>query len=199
MVSPMKSIDFYFDFGSPTAYLAATQLPRIAMQENVRLTYRPILLGAVFKATGNRSPVDVPPKARYMLRDLERFAARYQVPFQFSPFFPLNTLTLMRVATAQQTEPSFGAFVDHVYAQIWAERRNLGDPSVLAEVLASAGLTPPEALAKAEEQAIKDELRAATDAAVARGVFGVPTMFVGDEMFFGQDRLDFVREALRAP
>jgi 2-hydroxychromene-2-carboxylate isomerase len=194
----MKKVTFYFDFGSPTAYLAATQLPQIAAEAGATLEYQPILLGAVFKATGNRSPVEVPAKARYMLRDLQRFAARYAVPFAFSPFFPLNTLTLMRVATAVKArEPErLGALVEHVFRAVWADGRDPSDAAALGEMIAGAKLDATLVMENAQQQDVKDLLRSETEAAVARGVFGVPSMFVGDELFFGQDRLDFVREAL---
>jgi 2-hydroxychromene-2-carboxylate isomerase len=196
----MKTVSFYFDFGSPASYLAATQLRTMAAQTGASLEYRPVLLGAVFRASGNRSPVEVPAKARYMLRDLQRHAARYGVPFQFSPFFPLNTLTLMRVATVVQArEPErMGDFVNQLFAATWAEPKNLGDASVLREAITSAKFDATVILEAAEQQDTKDRLRAETDAAVARGLFGVPTMFVEEEMYFGQDRLDFVSEALRA-
>ena len=193
-----KTVEFYFDFGSPTTYLAWTQLPRLCAESGAQLVYKPMLLGGVFQATGNASPVTVPAKGRFMLQDLARFARRYQVPMQFNPHFPINTLPLMRAAVAvQQRLPErFEAFLTLIFQAMWVQARNLGDPAVLAEVLVAGGFDPQQLLALTAEQAIKDALKANTDEAVKRGVFGAPSLFVGDELFFGQDRLDFVREAL---
>jgi 2-hydroxychromene-2-carboxylate isomerase len=193
-----KSIDFYFDFGSPTSYLAHTQLPRIAADAGAALVYKPVLLGGIFQATGNSPPAQVPAKGRYMFSDLERFAARYRVPLAFNPFFPINTLQLMRGATGLQLrQPDrFPSYVDTVFRGMWVEKLNLGDPAVLGPMLAKAGFEPQALLGLAADAEVKERLKADTAAAVARGLFGAPTMFVGQEMYFGQDRLDFVREAL---
>jgi len=193
-----KMIEFLFDFGSPTTYLAHTQLPRIAADTGAHIHYVPILLGGVFKATGNQSPVTVPAKGRWMGDDLKRFACRYGVPFTFNPHFPINTLTLMRGAVGLQMRQSetFMRYVDIVFHAMWVEPSNLGDPAVLAATLSAAGFEPAALLALVGDSDVKARLIANTEAAVARGVFGAPTCFVGDQMFFGQDRLDFVREAV---
>jgi 2-hydroxychromene-2-carboxylate isomerase len=198
MPTPAKTIEFFFDFGSPTTYLAHTQLPRIAAEAGARLEYVPMLLGGVFKATGNQSPVMVPAKGRWMGGDLARFARRYRVPFKFNPHFPINTLTLMRGAVGlQMRQPDrFTPYVDAVFRAMWVEPLNLGDPAVLASTLKAGGFEPDAFMALVGDAEVKARLIANTDAAVARGVFGAPTCFVGDQMFFGQDRLDFVREAL---
>ncbi|MCU0967282.1 MAG: 2-hydroxychromene-2-carboxylate isomerase [Rubrivivax sp.] len=193
----MATIEFWFDFGSPTTYLAHTQLPRIARETGATLVWRPMLLGGVFKATGNASPVTVPAKGRWMHQDLQRWARRWDVPFAFNPHFPINTLTLMRGATGlQMRQPqAVPGYLDAVFHAMWVRPRDLGDPAVLAEVLAGAGLDPAAFQALVADPEVKAALVAATEEAVARGVFGAPTVFVGDAMFFGQDRLDFVREA----
>ncbi|MNZ29528.1 2-hydroxychromene-2-carboxylate isomerase [compost metagenome] len=193
-----KSVEFFFDFGSPTSYLAYTQLPQICAETGATLVYRPVLLGGIFQATGNASPIQIPAKGRYMLLDMQRFATRYGVPLKMNPAFPINTLPLMRGAVAVQLrQPQrFDAYVQAVYHAMWVEPRNLGDPAVLGATLAEAGFDPQELLALTGEQEIKDALKANTEEAVRRGAFGAPTMFVGEQMFFGQDRLDFVREAL---
>ena len=198
--TPAKTIEFWFDFGSPTTYLAHTQLPGIARDTGARLDYVPMLLGGVFKATGNQSPVTVPAKGRWMGHDLQRFARRYGVPFNFNPHFPINTLTLMRGATGlQMRRPAdFLRYLDVVERAMWETPKNLGDPAVLAATLAEAGFDADEFVALAADPEVKAKLVATTEEAVARGVFGAPTFFVGDAMFFGQDRLDFVREALLA-
>ncbi|MFM9927827.1 2-hydroxychromene-2-carboxylate isomerase [Variovorax sp. H27-G14] len=194
------SVEFYFDFGSPAAYLAATQLPHVCADTGAELVWKPMLLGGVFQATGNHSPVDIKPKGPYMNVDLQRFAKRYGVPFVLNPHFPINTLLLMRGATGiQATQPErFGAYVDAVFHAMWVEPTNLNDPATVGAVLQNAGFDAAELLALAGAQETKDRLKTVTQEAVARGVFGAPTMFVGTQMFWGQDRLDFVREALAA-
>lgn len=193
-----KSVEFYFDFGSPTSYLAYTQLPGICAEAGAELVYRPVLLGGVFQATGNASPIAVPAKGRYTLLDMQRFARRYGVPLQMNPHFPINTLLLMRAATGVQLrQPErFEALLACVFKGMWVDALNLGDAAVLGPLLAEAGFEPQALLALTAEQEVKDALKANTEAAIKRGMFGAPTMFVGDQMFFGQDRLDFVREAL---
>ena len=192
-----KTVEFFYDFGSPTVYLAATQLPDIAASVGATIDWRPMLLGGVFKSTGNQSPVVVPAKAAYMNNDLKRFAKRYGVPFRFNPHFPINTLALMRGAVAYQDDAvASSTYRDAIFTAIWVEARNLNEPDVIGQVLSAAGLDPAELMNRIGEQTVKDQLIANTEEAVNRGVFGAPTFFVGDQMFFGQDRLDFVTEAL---
>lgn len=193
-----KSVEFYFDFGSPTTYLAWTQLPALCAETSAELIYKPMLLGGVFQATGNASPVTIPSKGRFMIQDLQRFARRYGVPMQFNPHFPINTLGLMRGAVAVQLRmpERFDAFVSTIFRALWVDGQNLGDLAVLGKVLAEAGFEPQTLLALTAEPEVKEVLKATTEEAVRRGVFGAPSMFVGGELFFGQDRLDFVREAL---
>jgi 2-hydroxychromene-2-carboxylate isomerase len=192
----MAKVEFFFDFGSPTTYLAYLQLPKIAARTGAEIVYRPMLLGGVFKATGNSTPAAIPAKARFMHADLTRYAARYGVPFVQNPHFPINTLHLMRGAVAAQRLGCFTPYCDAVYDAIWAKRKAMGDPKVVAEVLSEAGIDARALFALLEDQGVKDELRATTEEAVARGAFGAPTFFVDGVMFFGQDRLEFVEEAL---
>lgn len=194
-----KTVEFFFDFGSPTTYLAWTQLPRVAAEAGARIHWRPMLLGGVFKASGNQSPVNIPSKGRYMLQDLARFATRYGVPMAFNPFFPINTLALMRGAAGYLDSPQFPTYVKAVFEALWVQRLNMGKPEVIAQVLSAAGLDPAEFQRLIEDPAVKDRLKANTEEAVQRGVFGAPSFFVGDELHFGQDRLDFVAEALSLP
>ena len=193
-----KSVDFYFDFGSPAAYLAWTQLPRLCADTGAALNYKPMLLGGVFQATGNRAPITVPLKGRYLFEDLGRFAERYGVVLNRNPHFPVNTVTLMRMATGLQmrADPRFDAYVAAMFEAMWVSVKNLGDSATVAEVLAAAGVDTADLMALAADPAVKDQLRADTEAAVARGIFGAPTLFVGAKMYWGQDRLNFVREAL---
>ncbi|QEY60636.1 2-hydroxychromene-2-carboxylate isomerase [Metapseudomonas lalkuanensis] len=193
-----KTVEFFFDLGSPASYLAWTQLPGICARHGATLRYRPMLLGGVFQATGNASPAAVPAKARHTMIDMQRFARRYGVTMHFNPHFPINTLTLMRGAIGVQLrQPErFEAYLDAMFRALWQDKRNLGDPAVVATVLQDAGFDPQALLALVGDQEVKDALKAATEEAVRRGVFGAPTCFVGEEMYFGQDRLDFVEEAL---
>ncbi len=193
-----QKVEFFFDVGSPTTYLAWTQLPALCAQAGAELVYRPMLLGGVFQATGNASPATVPAKGRYMDTDMARFARRYGVPFASNPFFPINTLLLMRGATgAQLRAPErFHDYLRGVFHAMWVAPQNLNDSATAAQALTAAGFDPAEVMGWSNDAEVKAALRATTEEAVARGVFGAPTMFVGTEMFFGQDRLDFVRAAL---
>jgi len=195
-----RTVEYFFDFGSPTSYLAWTQLPRIAAETGTGIVWRPMLLGGVFKATGNASPVTVPAKGRWMNGDIARWAKRYGVPFRFNPHFPINTLTLMRGAVGlQMRQPAdFMRYVDLMHRAMWEAPVNLGDPAVLAETLTAAGFDAEAFTALVADPEVKARLVANTEEAVARGAFGAPTFFVGEEMFWGNDRLDFVEEALRA-
>ncbi len=188
----MKQIEFFFDYGSPFSYLADTQLPAIAKRTGAGIAYRPILLGAIFKATGNASPIAVPAKGKYMGADLERWAKAYGVPMRMNPHFPINTLRLMRGAIAAQLAGCFPAYHAAMYPAFWVEGQNLRDDAVLCALLDRVNLDR----AALDTDEAKNILRANTDEAVARGAFGAPTFFVGDDMFWGNDRLDFVEQAL---
>ncbi|MBP7532349.1 MAG: 2-hydroxychromene-2-carboxylate isomerase [Ottowia sp.] len=194
-------VDFYFDVGSPAAYLAFTQIEAIAREAGASVNHKPMLLGGVFQATGNASPATVPAKGAYTFTDFDRFARRYGVPLKRNPHFPINTLALMRAVTGMQMrEPArFLDFTRTVFESIWLHALNMNDPAVVAQVLQQAGYAPDAVLALSADPQVKAQLKAVTDEAVARGVFGAPTMFVGEQMFWGQDRLDWVREALAAP
>lgn len=193
-----KKVEFFFDLGSPTSYLAYTQLPKICAQTDSQLVYQPMLLGGVFKTTGNASPISVPAKGRYMLQDLARFAQRYQVELNFNPHFPINTLLLMRATTGVQLHlpERFIDFIDCLFRALWVDKRNLNDAASVAQVLEQGGFDPQQILDLSNAEDVKTALRNNTEQALQRGVFGAPSMFVGEELFFGQDRLDFVREAL---
>ena len=194
-----KSLEFYFDFGSPTAYLAHKRLGQLSAQYALEVSYKPMLLGGVFKATGNASPITIPAKGHYMLaHDLPRFAHRYGVALKPNPFFPINTLNLMRAAIAAERLDCYPIFIAAVYDAMWVQEKNMGDTEVVAAVLTENGLDAQALLALSQNPEIKAELIANTEAAVERGVFGTPTFFMGDDMYFGQDRLDFVEDILRA-
>ena len=194
-----KAVDFYFDFGSPAAYLAYTQLPKLCAVAGAALNWKPMLLGAVFQATGNHSPATVPAKGKYMFDDLQRFAVQYDVPFNRNPHFPINTLMLMRAAVGLQmrNDTRQMEFIQAVFEAMWVESRNLNDLAETGAVLHEAGFDAAAMLALVSQQDVKDRLKVLTQEAVDRGVFGAPTMFVGDAMFWGQDRLNFVKDALK--
>ena len=193
-----KTLDFYFDFGSPTAYLAHKRLGQLAALYPLDVTYKPMLLGGVFKATGNTSPVAVPAKGHYMMaHDLPRFAHRYGVALNPNPYFPINTLNLMRAAIAAQRLDCAQTFINAMYDAVWVQEKNMGDTEVVVAALTAHALDAQALLALSQDPEIKAELIANTEAAVARGIFGTPTFFMEDQMYFGQDRLDFVEEALR--
>jgi 2-hydroxychromene-2-carboxylate isomerase len=194
-----KEVEFYFDVGSPAAYLAWKQLPKIAADTGAQVVYRPFLLGGVFQATGNKSPMEVPAKGHYMLQDLQRYARRYGVDFAHNPHFPINTLMLMRGAVGMQMRfpMRMPVYVDAVFQAIWVEGRNMNDPATVAMVIKEAGFERTQFQDLASDPVVKEQLKANSTQAVGRGVFGAPTFFVGDQMYWGQDRLDFVKEALQ--
>jgi len=193
-----RSVEFFYDYGSPFSYLADTQMADLEKSSEAKVAYRPMLLGAVLKATGNASPMAVPAKGAYMGLDLRRWAEQYGVPFRASPFsFRSNTLRLMRGAVASQRLDVFRAYHRAVFPAVWGEPLDLGDGAVFRRLLEHAAIDPRALLDAIEAQETKDELRRNTEGAVRRGVFGAPTVFVGDEMFWGNDRLTFVERALR--
>jgi 2-hydroxychromene-2-carboxylate isomerase len=198
-----KTVDFIFDFGSPNAYLSWQLLPAIAQRHGAAINLIPALLGGIFKATNNRSPMEafgeVKGKLAYEQLETQRFIARHGLTrFRFNPNFPVNTLLIMRGLVAAQRMGVADAYVPAVLAGMWEDQIKMDNPEAVARVLAAAGLDAPALLAATQDPAVKAQLMANTETAVARGVFGVPTFFVGDEMFFGKDRLGQVEDALAA-
>ena len=192
----VKNIEFHFDFGSPTAYLAFTQLKIIAERNKTVIEYYPILLGGVFKATGNNPPASVPAKGQYMMTDLQRYADKYGVPYERNPFFPVNTLSLMRGAISYQDEGDFIKYIEVMFKNMWIEPKNLNDEDVLKKVLIENNFDFDDFVKRITDQNVKNRLISNTENAVKKGAFGAPTIFVGDQMFFGQDRMEFVEEYL---
>ena len=190
----VKNIDFYFDFGSPTAYLAFTQLQLIEKRSGANLVFHPILLGGIFKATGNSPPAAIPAKGKYMMRDLQRYAEKYQVPYERNPFFPVNTLSLMRGAVSYQNNGDFERYVNVIFHNMWVEPKNLNDEDVLKKMLIENNFEYNDFLKRTSDQRITDQLISNTEKVVQKGAFGAPTIFIGEEMFFGQDRMDFIEE-----
>ena len=189
-------MEFYFDFVSPATYLAYTQLPQIAQRTGAEIVYKPFLLGGALKASGNQAPMVVPAKGAWMITDLDRFAKRYGVEMTFNPNFPINSVTIMRGAIWAQQQDFLEKYCTAMFRAMWVDQVNLGEAAEVVKVLSSIDIDPQQFQTAVSDQSVKDKLRATTDEAVARGAFGAPTMFVGEQMFFGQDRLDFVEEAL---
>ena len=192
-----RTLEFYFDYGSPYSYLADTQVEAIAKRTGATLERKPMLLGGVFKATGNSSPAEQPLKSKWSTFDMPMWARHYGVPFQRNPHFPVNTLALMRGAAAAELDGTFEIYHPAMLRAMWVDGRNLNDMKEVAAVLAAAGLDAAHIAKRIQDQDVKDRLKATTDEAVARGVFGAPTSFVGEMMFFGNDRLPFVEKALK--
>jgi 2-hydroxychromene-2-carboxylate isomerase len=192
-----KRVEFWFDLGSPAAYLAWKRLPKFSQATGASVAHKPMLLGGVFKATGNTSPMTVALKSKWSAFDMPMWAKHYGVPFNRNPFFPVNTLALMRGAAAAQIDGIFERYHPAIYKAMWVDGVNLNDIGEVAKVLSAAGLDAAKIGNRIQDQDVKDRLKATTDEAVARGVFGAPTSFVGDLMFFGNDRLPFVEMALK--
>ena len=196
-----KTLELIFDFGSPNAYLSMKALPDLLDRTGADLIITPCLLGGIFKATGNKAPMvqyaDAPAKLAYENLEIRRFIAKHGlVKFRINPHFPVNTLTIMRGAIVADDEGNLDDYVDAVNHAMWEEGLKMDDPEVIAPFLSANGFDGPALLARTQEPAIKARLAANTEAAVARGVFGIPTFFVGGEMYFGKDRLAQVEEAL---
>jgi 2-hydroxychromene-2-carboxylate isomerase len=196
-------VEFHFDFGSPNAYLAHCVIPAIAARTGARFRYVPVLLGGVFKATGNRSPAEtlagIRNKPEYQQIETARFIRRHAITrFRRNPFFPVNTLQIMRGAVAAEIDGDFTRYVAAMFAAMWEDGRKMDDPAEIGAVADGAGLDGARLLERIQDPAVKQALIANTDASVARGTFGSPTFFVGDEIYFGKDRLRDVEEAIAA-
>jgi 2-hydroxychromene-2-carboxylate isomerase len=197
----MPHVEFHFDFGSPNAYLVHLLIPEIEKHTGAPFEYVPVLLGGVFKLTNNRSPMEsfqgVKNKLEYQRMETQRFIRRHGITrFAMNPFFPVNTLLIMRGAVAAQMEGVFARYVDEVFRHMWAEPKKMDDPAVARAALDQSGLDGARLIAMTQEPAVKDRLLANTQRSVERGAFGSPTFFVGDEMFFGKDRLRDVEEEI---
>jgi 2-hydroxychromene-2-carboxylate isomerase len=201
MVSELPKVEFLFDFGSPNAFLCHQVIPQIEARTGVPFEYVPVLLGGIFKATGNQSPATayahIRNKPEYERLEIERFVRRHGIKgFGFSPYFPVNTLSLMRGAIAARTLGVFDRYVDEMYRYMWVDHKKLDDPAVLAAALTQSGFDAARVAELSGSPAVKAELIANTERAVERGAFGAPTFFVEGEMWFGKDRLLEVEEAI---
>jgi len=194
----MTRIEFFYDYGSPYSYLANSIVPGVAERHGAELVYRPMLLGGVFKSTGNTSPAfeKVESKRSYGGAVMQRTAEMYDIPIRFNPHFPINTLGLMRLAVAAQHEGVFDAYHAVVYPAFWQQGLDLGDAEVQAKLLTESGLDAAALHARAAQGDVKEELKQNTGEAVERGAFGAPTFFVGDAMFFGVDHLPHLERLL---
>jgi 2-hydroxychromene-2-carboxylate isomerase len=198
-VSPRPQ--FMFDFGSPNAFLSHEAIPAIEARIGVKFEYVPILLGGIFKATNNRSPAEtlagVKNKPEFNALETERFIKRFKVqPYIWNPFFPVNTLNLMRAAVAAQSEGVFEKYVEAAFHHMWREPKKMDDLEVAAKALSASGLDGAKLLTRAQDADVKTKLIENTQSAVARGAFGSPTFFVGNEMFFGKEQLREVEELI---
>ncbi|QOZ30524.1 2-hydroxychromene-2-carboxylate isomerase [Bradyrhizobium sp. CCBAU 53421] len=190
---------FLFDFGSPNAFLSHEAIPAIEQRTGVKFEYVPVLLGGIFKATNNKSPAEtlagVKNKPEFMKIETERFLKRFGVkPYVWNPFFPVNTLNLMRAAVAAQFEGVFEKYIEAAFHHMWVEPKKMDDPEVAGKAIAASGLDAAKLFARAQDADVKAKLIANTQAAVERGAFGSPTFFVGSEIFFGKEQLREVEE-----
>jgi 2-hydroxychromene-2-carboxylate isomerase len=193
----MKHLDFYFDLSSPYSYLAATQLGALAAKHGATVTWKPMVLAAVFKAADNHMPAQSPPKARHMLTDLQRWAKQYGVGFTLNSRFPFNAIKPERLVIAAESTGRSGELALALFTAAWADDRDITSPEVMADVARAVGLDGDALLAAIETPAVKDRLKAYTDEAIALGVYGAPAMVVNGELFWGNDRLHHVDDALR--
>jgi 2-hydroxychromene-2-carboxylate isomerase len=196
-------VQFLFDFGSPNAYLAARLIPDVERRTGTKFDYVPVLLGGIYKLTGNSSPADylkgIRNKPEYMALETERFIRRHGITtFRRNPFFPVNTLQLMRGAVAAEAEGVFWPYFQAVYHHMWEDPKKMDDLDVMLEALTSSGIDADKIVARSQDPAVKNRLMALTQDAVDRGAFGSPTFFVNDEMFFGKDQLRDVEEEILA-
>ena len=197
----MAKVEFHFDFGSPNAYLAHLVVPDMERRTGVKFEYVPVLLGGVFKMTNNRSPAEsmagIKNRLEYEQLERQRFIRRHDITqFTWNPFFPVNTLLIMRGAVAAQLEGVFARYVEAVFKAVWADQKKMDDAEVVRDVLNQSGLNADTLLARTQQPDVKDRLLKNTQQSVARGAFGAPTFFVGDEIFFGKDRLRDVEEEI---
>ena len=193
--------EFLFDFGSPNAYLSHLLIPQVEQRTGARFKYVPILLGGVFRLTNNKSPMEsfagIKNKLEFQRIEMRRFLKRHTITaFKMNPFFPVNTLQLMRGAVAAQVEGVFQPYFKAVYHHMWEAPKKMDDPSVMREALISSGIDADKIIARSQDPAVKNKLMELTQNAVERGAFGSPTFFIDNEMFFGKDQLRDVEEEI---
>lgn len=196
----MKTVEFQFDFGSPNAYLAHRVIPQIEARTGATFVYTPVLLGGLFKLTNNQSPMmafaGIPNKVAYENLEMRRFITRHNIPFQMNPHFPVNTLLLMRMATAAAMDGGLPEYVEAAYRLMWETPKKMDDPQIVATELTAAGIDAERLMKRAQEDEVKQRLMATTEAAAKRGAFGSPTFFVGDDIYFGKNTLREIEDRL---
>lgn len=198
-----KTFEFIFDFASPNAYLVHKALPGLVGRTGASVRYTPCLLGGIFKATGNKAPMiqyaEIPAKLAYQRLEIERFITAHGLTrFAMNPHFPVNTLLIMRAAIVAEADGVFDRYVDAVMADMWEKGLKMDDPAMIAAALDGHGFDGAAMLARTQDLAVKDRLVANTESAVARGVFGIPSFFIGDDLYFGKDKLNQIEAALTA-
>ncbi len=193
-----KTVEFFFDYASTFSYLAWAKLPDFTRRTGAQVIHRPMLLGGLWKIVGNHSPTDVPAKRAWLLKDMELSSKKHGIPFRLNSRFPVASLHLMRGAMVAQEEDYLEKYSETIFNALWRDDKDLGDPAVLALVFHAAGIDGQRVTARTAETAIKDKLKACTEEAAQRGAFGAPTFFVGDQMFWGHDRMDYVADALKS-
>ena len=189
-----KKLEFFYDYVSPYSYLADSQVGKIG---GSNLVYRPMFLGAVMQATGNKPPGSLEVKGKYLRKDIIRWVSHYGIVYKWNPNFPQNTLKALRLAVVAQRDGVFDKVHSALFAAMFVHEADLNDDKVLADIMNAAGMDESGTFARIADQSIKDELKANTDEAIRRGAFGAPTFFVGEEIFFGNDRFDFIKEELK--
>lgn len=192
-----KTVEFLFDVGSPTSYLAWAQLPGLVQRTGAGVHFVPVLLSGIYSGSGNASPKSVPAKRAYKMAEAANFAKRYSLPFQENPHPSLSTLLLMRAITGAQMAGKMADVLSVAFKAMWVDGVKVDDPNVLEELAEAAGVGIDQFAHWVSDDGVKAQLRANTDHAIERGVFDVPTFFVDDEMFYGQDRMNWVEEALQ--
>lgn len=187
-----RAVEFFYDYVSPYTYLANSQLAGLQCE----VIYRPVLLGAIMKSIGNQPPARLKPRGNYLFTDVQRWADHYQLPYKMHPDFPLNTIKALRLALIAQDAGVFEPIHQALFAAAWEQALDVNDDAVLGKIIADAGASADDMLRQVASDEVKARLRDNTGEAISRGVFGAPTFFVNDEMYFGNDRLQFVRAAL---
>ena len=187
----IKSFDFYFDFASPYTYLAHKQIRKAEKENSIKIKYKPVLLGGLLKSAGLKANVDIPVKAKYMIKDCKLCAEKNNIDFKFNSYFPIITLNLMRGVLIAEQEECEKIFIDKVFNAIWKDGLNLNDNLVVEKLLKNLDINPQKFLMDAVEQKIKNELKKRTDEAYNKGIFGLPSFFVNNKLFWGHDRLEF--------
>ena len=188
----IKSFDFYFDFASPYTFLAHKEIRKIEKQHSINIKYMPVLLGGLLKSAGIKPNIDIPIKAKYMIKDCKLWAEKYNIIFKFNNYFPIMTLNLMRCVLVAEKKFSAQNFIDNVFDAIWKNDLNLNDSNVVEKLLKNLDINPRTFLLEAEDKKIKEDLKKKTEEASQKGIFGLPSFIVNNKIFWGQDRLEFV-------